>query len=224
MTRLALAASVAVALAAGARATAQELNLRTTSPARPSVVSVRTGLDHALLAELGYRRVLALGERQLFVGGDVAMPWASADLGDFRIRVGAGLPFGWERWKLAAWLSPTVRGTENVVSDMAALGAELHLTGGYYARRWFAAAEAGVDWVAATHVTLSDAYRTRVYPGAKDGWYRTPGGTGYAGVHGGVSFPSFDVIVRAGLPRTLALEPQTVPLYVTVGVNVALPR
>jgi hypothetical protein len=39
-----------------------------------------------------------------------------------------------------------------------------------------------------------------------------------------VSFSSFDVIVRAGHPRTTALEMQTVPFYLTAGVNVALPR
>jgi hypothetical protein len=224
VNRLAKISLVAFAAVAGGRAPAQELNLRTSSTARPSIVTLRTGLDHAFLAELGYRRVLAVGDRQVVAGGDVAIPWARADLGDYRIRVSAGLPFGWERWRLAAWLSPTARGTENVASDMTALGVDLRLTGGYYARRWFVAGEAGVDWVAATHVTFSEAYRTQGYSGAKDGWYRTPGGTGYAGLHAGVSLRSFDLILRAGHPRTTALEAQTVPLYVTVGVNVALAR
>ena len=107
---------------------------------------------------------------------------------------------------------------------MAALGVDLRLTGGYYSRRWFVAGEAGLDWIAATHITFSDAYRTRAYAGARDGWYRLPGGTAYTGLHAGVSFSSLDVVVRAGLPRTTALESQSVPLYVTVGVNVALPR
>ena len=63
-----------------------------------------------------------------------------------------------------------------------------------------------------------------MYSGAKDGWYRNPGGTAYAGLLGGVSFSTLDVVVRAGHPRTTALEAQTVPFYVTLGVNVALPR
>jgi hypothetical protein len=224
MSRLLRLTSLVLALAAAARSSGQELNLATTSTARPSIVEVRTGLDHALLGALGYRRVLAWHDRQLFVGGDVAIPWAGPDLGDHRLRATVGLPFGWEHWKLAGWVSPALRGTENAVSEMAALGVDLRLTGGYYARRWFVAGEAGLDWIAATHITFSDAYRTRVYSGAKDGWYRTPGGTTYAGLHGGVSFSSFDLVVRAGHPRTTALEQQTVPLYVTVGVNVPLPR
>lgn len=223
MTRRARAASVAVALAVAARVQAQELNLATTSAARPSVVAARTGLDHALVAELAYYRVLALGDRQLLVGGGAAMPWAKADLADYRLRATVGMPFGGERWKAAGWLSPTLRGTDNPATDMAAVGADLRLTGGYYARRWFVAGEAGLDWIAATHIAFSDAYRSRVYSGARDGWYRTPGGTTYVGLQGGVSFRAFDVVLRAGHPRTIALEQQTVPLYLSLGVNVALP-
>jgi hypothetical protein len=223
MSRRTLMASVALALAAGTAA-AQELNLATTSTARPSIVEVRTGMDHALLGAIGYRRVLAWGDRQVFAGGDVAIPWAGPDLGDYRVRAVVGLPFGWEHWKLSGWISPALRGTENVAADMAAVGVDLRLSGGYYARRWFVAGEAGLDWVAATHISFSDAYRNTAYSGAKDGWYRTPGGTTYAGLHGGVSFSSFDLVVRAGHPRTTALETQTLPLYVTVGVNVALSR
>ena len=92
--------------------------------------------------------------------------------------------------------------------------------GGYYARGWFVAAEAGLDWVGATHIAVSEAYRTRVYPGAKDGWYGLTGGTAYAGLQAGLSFSSLDVVLRAGLPRTTALEAQTVPAYLTLGVNV----
>jgi hypothetical protein len=224
MTRLARTASVLLALAAATPASAQELNLATTSPDRPDILAARTGVDHGLVGELGYRRVLALGDRQLLVGGDVALPWARPDLRDYRVRATVGLPLGTEHWRLAAWLSPTLRGTENAASDLAALGVDSRLTGGYYARRWFLAGEVGLDWIAATHLTFSDAYRTRVYSGAKDGWYGLTGGTAYTGLHGGVSFQALDVVVRAGHPRTTGLEQQTLPFYLTVGVNVALPR
>jgi len=223
MRRLGTAASVLLALAAATKAPAQELNLANTSTARPRIVEARTGLDHALLGEVGYRHVLAWQDRQVFVGGAVAVPWARADLGDYRVRATVGLPLGTEHWKLAGWLSPTLRGTQNAASRMTALGVDSRLTGGYYARRWFVAGEVGLDWVATTHIAFRDAYRTRVYAGAKDGWYRLPGGTAYAGLHGGVSFSSFDLVLRAGHPRTTALEQQTVPFYLTAGVNVTLP-
>jgi hypothetical protein len=223
MSRLALAVFAALALVAGSTASAQELNLATTSTARPSIVAVRTGVDHAFVGEVGYRHVLAWGDRQLFVGGDFAMPWAEPDLHDYRLRATVGMPFGAEHWKVAAWLSPTLRGTENAASELVGLGVDLRLTGGYCSRRWFAGAEVGLDWAAATHIGFNDEYR-RQFAGAKDGWYGATGGTAYTGVHAGLSFSSVDLVVRAGLPRSPALEQQSIPLYVTVGVNVTLPR
>jgi len=224
MSRLSMAASAAIALAAATTASAQEMNLAATSPGRPGVVGVRAGWDHAFLGEIGYRHVLAWGDQQILVGGDFALPWAKPDLRDYRLRATVGLPFGTKSWKVAAWLAPAVRGTDNAVSRMTALGIDSRLTGGYYARRRFVAGEAGLDWVAATRIAFSDAYRRRVYSGARDGWYRNPGGTAYAGLLGGVSFSALDVVLRAGHPRTTALEAQTVPFYFTLGVNVALPR
>jgi hypothetical protein len=221
MSRLARIASVALAAVAAAGASAQELNLATTSTARPNVVMLRTGMEHAFVGEVGYRRVLAWGDQQLFVGADVALPWAEPDLGDYRVRATVGAPLGRHHWKIAGWLSPTLRGAGNVASDMTALGVDVRLTGGYYARRWFTAAEVGADWNVATHVAVRDAYRTRVYSGAKDGWYGNPGGTTYAGLQAGLSSSSFDVVLRSGLARTTALDEQTVPFYLTAGVNVA---
>jgi hypothetical protein len=221
MSALARIASVAVVAAAAASASAQELNLAATSAARPNVVVLRSGIEHALVGELGYRRVLTWGDRQLLVGADVALPWARADLRDHRVRAMVGAPFGGRHWKLAGWLAPTLRGTGNAASDMTALGVDARVTGGYYARRWFTAAEGGVDWNATTHVALREAYRTRVHSGAKDGWYRNPGGTTYAGLQAGLSFSSFDVVLRTGLARTTALDAQTIPVYATAGVNVA---
>ncbi len=224
MSRRGTIGSVLLALAVALPAAAQELNLATTSAARPSVVAVRTGVDHALVAELGYTRVLAWGDRQLLLGADAAMPWARADVRDYRVRATAGVPLGGEHWKVAGWLSPTLRGTRNEASDMTAAGVDVRLAGGWYGRRAFAAAEAGLDWIAATHVAFSDRYRAQVYAGARDGWYRLTGGTAYVGLQAGLSFPSFDVVVRAGHPRTTALDPQTLPFYATVGLNLALPR
>lgn len=219
MKRLAFA--FAVVVLATARASAYELNLATTSVDRPSIVTARAGVDHAFVGEIGYRRVVAWGDRQLFLGGDVALPWAGPDLSDYQVRATVGAPLGGRRWKIAAWLSPTVRGTGDVAGTMTALGADLRLTGGHYAPGWFIAGEVGLDWIAATHITMSTAYR-RAYPGAKDGWYGTPGGTAYAGVQTGLSFRSFDVTLRSGLPRTTSLASQTIPAYLTVGVNVPL--
>ena len=73
---------------------AQELNLATTSTARPNILAGAHRHGPRFLGEVGYRRVLAWGDRQLFVGGDAALPVGEPDLGDYRVRATVGLPFG----------------------------------------------------------------------------------------------------------------------------------
>jgi hypothetical protein len=220
MKRLVLLAALAPSTTALA-----DTNLATTSTDRPHIISVRTGLDHALTGQLGYDHVLApraLGGRLLILGADLTMPWARPDLGDLALRLGATMPLVESgSWKLAARLGPTVRTTDNALARMVAVGADAELVGGYYRRRGFVAAEAGIDWAAATHITNSDAYKMNVYPDAQDGWYRSTGGTIRAGVQGGLSLSSYDIVLRVGRPIAIDLDAQTIPFYAMLGVNVS---
>lgn len=218
--RLAMAASVALALAGPARASAQEIGVavrRTAGVAEP-----RARMEQAFLGEVGHRHAFGWGDLRLSDGPDADLRWAEVDLGEHGVRAIADLPFDGRRWKVAGWLVPTVRGAVNAASEMTALGADLRLAGGHYARGWLVALEAGLDWIAATHVTYGGAWRTGVPTGAGDGWYRTPGGTAYAGLLGGASFTFFDLILRAGRARTTAADGPAAPYYLTVGVNVTL--
>lgn len=224
MKRIIIAAAPVFVLAVTASAPAQEINLATANTTRPSIVHARVGIDHGLVGEIGYRHVLVSKHPQVFVGGDIAFPWASPDIFDYRVRATVGVSFGKQHFKFAGWLSPTVRGNENAAATMTALGVDLRLLGGYYAQRWFAAGELGIDWAATTHITLSDAYRASVYSGAKDGFYGMTGGSVYAGLQGGLSFSSVDVVLRAGHPRTTAFAGQSIPFYLLAGVNVTLPQ
>lgn len=52
-----------------------------------------------------------------------------------------------------------------------------------------------------TYVDHTDAYRSLVYAGARDGWYANPGGNLRAGLQGDVSFGRYDVIPRLGEVR-----------------------
>jgi hypothetical protein len=214
---------IALAMLAPLPAFAQEVNFAATRAERPNLLEVRTGVDHGFVGQVGYRRAISLGDRNLFVGADLEMPWAAPDLNDYRVRASAGLELaGGDHWKVAGWIAPTLRGTQNVASTMTALGADLRLLGGYYSRGWFVAGEAGFDWVATTRMSFSEKYRTQVYAGAQDAWYANPGGTIYAGMHGGISFSSFDVVLRLGQPRAINLAQQALPFYLTLGVNAAL--
>jgi hypothetical protein len=203
-------------------ASAQELNLYDASAERPNVVWANTGLDHGLVGEIGYARVLESGRRRFFVGGDFEMPWAQPDFGDFRLRADLSavlLGRTGDRWHLALALCPTLRETTNVLARMTALGADTRLTGGWYAPAGFVAAEAGVDWSASTYIANSDLYRRVAYADAKDGFYGNTGGTIYAALVGGLSFDNWGVVLRGGMPRGIDLQAQNLPFFATLGVS-----
>jgi hypothetical protein len=156
----------------------------------------------------------------MLLGADMTLPWAGLDAGDWRLRVNALVPIvGGDRWKLAGTFAPTVRETTNDVARMTGVGVDAGLVGGWYAPRWFAALEAGADWAIATYVANSDRYRQIVYAGARDGWYRMPGGNFRLGLQAGLSFSRFDVALRAG--RLLGLEGNgpSLPYYGTLAVT-----
>ncbi len=215
---------VLLAFVVAAPAAAEEINLATATAERPNLVLARTGVDHALVLDLGYRRVVDWGGRTLLLGGDLAVPWDRPDLGDFRARAVVAatlLGDGGRGWKLVGSLAPTWRATDNAAAVEHALGVDVRLTAGYYGR-WWCAGELGLDWAATTHVSSSAAYRA-VYASARDGWYGNPGGTLYAGANGGVSLGAVDVVLRVGVPRTVSLGAQNLPFFALVGANVALP-
>jgi hypothetical protein len=112
-----------------------------------------------------------------------------------------------------------VRGTDNDAARLISLGPDVALLGGYYTRRWFAAAELGLDCALATHVTSSDAYRMHVYADARDGWYGGSATTLRAGLQAGASFGGNDLVLRAGRLQDLAGNPAMFPFYATLGYD-----
>jgi hypothetical protein len=209
-----------LAVLAARTAGAQEVNLARLGGEGQNRVSVRTGGEYGLVAGVGYsREVEALG-RTMLLGADMTLPWAGLDAGDWRLRASALVPIvGGEHWKLAGIFAPTVRETTNDVARMTGVGVDVGAVGGWYARRWFAALEAGADWEIATYVKNSDRYRQIIYAGARDGWYRMPGGNFRLGLQTGLSFSRFDVALRAGRLLDVGGNSPPLPYYVTLGLT-----
>lgn len=198
---------------------ADELNLRTIgeSDATPNRVHVSTGAEYGFVAGVGYSRVMPMLDRHVVLMGDITMPWAGFDLADYRLRAGALVPIvGSGAFQLAGSVAPSVRGSSSRINTMTDVGLDTSLVGGFYARRWFVALEAGVDLALTTHVTHSDAYRMNVYPDAKDGWYSDPGANIRGGVQAGVSIDRYDVTLRIGEVRDSAGEAPLLPFYGTL--------
>ena len=212
--RVLLAAALA-SFAAGA----QEVNLAQLDAA-PNHFHLRTGADFGLVAAAGYERAMTLLDRTVLIGGDLTVPAGGLDLADFRLRATALAPIvAGERWKLAASVAPTLRGTSDAAARLVDAGLDLGATGGYYAPAWFAALETGFDWALATHVTHRDAYRQLVYGSARDGWYANPGGVFRAGLQAGASFSRFDLVLRAGKLVDRGGNAPTLPFYATLALD-----
>jgi hypothetical protein len=209
---------VAIALTAGSIAYAQDMNLAALDDGPANLVSARTGAEYGFVAGVGYARALSLQGRTFWLGGDLLVPWAGIDASDYRVRVGAVVPFAIRGgFRLAGSFAPTLRGTQNDASQMTSLGADLGVVGGYYARHWFLAVETGFDWSMTTHIEHSARYRTSVYAGARDGWYANAAGNLRYGAQLGATFLRHDLVLRVGQLRGIDGSAPLLPFYGTLG-------
>lgn len=187
---------------------------------RPNMAHVRVGAEYAFVGGIGYSRALALGGRTLLLSGTLTAPWADADLRDYDVRVGAIVDLAHaSRWALMGGVGSSIRGTTNKMGSLTSVAADGVLLGGYWSPRWFATVEGGYDGAIATHLAHSDYYRSTYYPDARDGWYADTGSNIRLGLAGGVSFGRYDLVLRAGLARDREGQPQLLPAYATLDLN-----
>jgi hypothetical protein len=209
--------AIAIAMVlASAPAHAEEINFAALD-AGDHQVHVRAGAEYGFVLGAGYAQTFSWRDRPVVIGGDLTMPFAEADGGDFAARASVTAPIIVAGpWHVIGSVAPTVRTTKNDIARMVSIDTDLELVAGRYTRRWFAAAELGFDAALATHVAHADAYRMTVYPDAVDGWYRTPGGNFRYGVDAGLSFGRYDVILRAGKLVDVAGNVPLLPIYGTL--------
>lgn len=179
------------------------------------------GLDPAMIGTVGYGRVVPVYGHAFQLSTDVGVVTSRWDTQDFRARLGAQSSLmRWRSVHLTGSATFITRGTENAIYRGFNFGADVGGTLGLYRRRWFAAGEAGFDKAIVTHISHSDWYREHYYPGAKNGWYLTGGGTWRTGVTGGVSLGRMELAGRFGTQRTERFNRLLSPLYGSIGVGV----
>jgi hypothetical protein len=180
------------------------------------------GLDPALVATLGYGRVVPMFGHPVQLATDIGIGAAGFELSDFRARVQASTAIvRWRSLHLTGNASFLTRGTENTIYRGLNFGSDFTGTLGMYRESWFAAGEIGFDKAIITHITHSDWYR-RFYPGAKDGWYLNAGGTFHYGFAAGAALGSIELVGRAGWQRTEDHKDLMPPMYASLGLGVGL--
>lgn len=188
---------------------------------RPNVAGVSAGLDGTsmTLSIVGGRAIRRWRRRAVMVSGAFDLPMAQPDFGDWRLRAGVRLDaFRWKGLAIPVRLDGSVRMLSNRSVRMVGLGTELSAAPGWYAKRWFAAAEVAWDQSWTTRLDHTDAYRDVVYEDVQDGWLRLGGFTMRYGARvGGLVLPSLELWVRAGYEQHGRFDTVAPPLYAVVG-------
>lgn len=225
MRRLAAVVVFASLASASTLAAAHEVNFGALGGDRPNLLYTRGGAEYGFVAAVGYGRVFRIADRPLVLSGDLTLPIAMPDFGDYRARVGVQIPLVQKRGGvLAARVAPAIRGNENAIARMTSFGSDTGIVAGYYATRWFVAGEVGIDMTWTTHIEHADRYRAIQNPAAKNGWYGLTGGNVYYGLLGGYSLESVDFMLRIGQSRNLSNgKTGFLPAYATLNINVRLP-
>lgn len=185
-------------------------------------VTTETGLQSGIITSLGYAagfHVPAIN-RTLMPFAQATLLVAKPDLHDHALRAGSQVSIvevGW--FDLSMQLAFEVAGTQNSIYGGTALRSDVVLLAGHYSRRWFAVAEAGYDRAWLTYIENSDYYRSVAFADARDGWYSGAAGKLHAGAKGGVTIGPVEVVLRAGVNKTQALNDLDLPFYATLGAN-----
>jgi hypothetical protein len=178
------------------------------------------GLDPAMVASVGYARVVPMLGREWQFGVEGGVVAADYDIRDFRARAQIRTTLvRWHSLHLVGSMAFITRGTDNSIHQALNFGSDFTGAAGIYRPSWFLAGEFGFDKAIITHVTHSDWYRQHVYPEAKDGWYLNAGGTFHYGATAGLSIGPAELAARAGWLRTEDFNDMTPPMYASLGIG-----
>jgi hypothetical protein len=188
----------------------------------PNRIYTTFGLDPAFFPAVGYGRVVSVFGHAIQLAGDAGIVAAAMDTRDFRARLHVLTSIvRWRSLHLTGSTAFIARGTDNSIYRGYNFGADLAGSLGIFRSGWFVAAELGLDKATITHVTHSDWYRTYFYPEAKDGWYRSPGGTVHYGLSAGLSVGRAELLARYGQRRTEEFNKLTPPIFASLGLGFA---
>lgn len=188
----------------------------------PNRIYATFGLDPAFIPAVGYGRVVSVFGHAIQLAGDVGIVAAEMDTRDFRARL--HLLTSIVRWRslhLTGSTALVARGTDNSIYRGYNFGTDFTGALGIHRKKWFVAAEFGIDRASATHIEHSEWYRTYFYPEAQDGWYRDPGGTIHYGLSAGLTVGNAELLLRYGQLRTEEFNELTPPMYASIGLGFA---
>lgn len=186
-----------LSMAAGACASAQNVNWQSFEPTQKHVVSLTAGWDYGLTLGISYGRKFDT-KLPTLANIEYSFPSGKNLFDDFKVRLGGQVEvWSWNGFTFTAKAYCPIRRFENTRASLFSFGSEFSGVLGFYKPKWYVAGEFGFDKAIATHIrnqgrTLED------YPGVQNGWYVPTGGNFAYGLQTGFSVGSNDLSVRLG--------------------------
>lgn len=185
------------------------------------IVGTAFGADFGVVSSLTYGYKFNLRKRPVIAGAEYSFSYGEKMTDDWKLKLGGQIKLvNLGPVLFSARVQAIGRRYENDLVKMFNIGSDMALTGGYYRRRWFVAAETGFDKAIVTQITHTDKMREN-YEYARNGWYLATGGNFYYGIQAGLMAGNrWTLYLRAGKMTEQDFKSSpTIPFYGQVGVN-----
>ena len=187
------------------------------------VMTASVGVEHAVVTSLGYgRRVGVVADRPVTAVVVVTLPWAALDAGDWALEAGAFTRvLGSSSWLLGNDVRLRARRSAGAIADIVQFAVRAKLCGGYFTPKGWLSLAVTYDKSLLTHLAHSDRYRDVHYPGARNGWTGSAGGSLEGAVEGGLNVtPRAALTARVGMHTTEDATSVMLPYLASIGANV----
>lgn len=171
-----------------------------------SRVTVQGGIDPATLITFRYEHRIkeAIFKKESYPFAEFSSSLTRFGIKNSEIKLGQRLPV-WNnsRIKLISGLNTSFGKVETINFDSKKIALEGDISLGPFWKRGFLAVTTSYEKILATKLEHTQYYRDRFYDHAKDGWYKSSGGSFQFGLEGGVVIKNtIDVYIELKIPTT----------------------
>ena len=187
------------------------------------IARVYTGLNNGVIYGLQYGKIIHLKRTILIPFLDLSLPFGNRVIDDYKVKLGTSLKLlQTKKLILSGGVSILNQRYENPFAKMQNVGLETALQFGLYKQKWFLNLSISNDYLFATHIKHSEAYKKN-YDGAISGWYQNTANNLLMGLNLGYSFKKIDITLSPGIIKTDGFKSSpTLPFYGKIGINYKL--
>ncbi len=203
-------------------ANGQIANFENISLNKKNIIQASFGLNIAAISSIDYSRVVELKQKLYLISASVVMPMGKELFDDYKLTLGiSGNLSIKNHWQAPIHIGLLGSSSNNKMAKISTFGTYISLNPGYYSESWFLASEIVYDKFILSNIANSEYYKAAYFSGARDGWYKKPGGNYHVGIIGGKTIKSSELTLKAGIVTTEKLVPLLVPYYAQVGYKFA---